>query len=88
MVLKFHLKLLFLCFIILRLNEISILDGFSHHLYSDGSYDYPDGMISGMEDYKSDYGDYYGKPMRADEIEAMMPLLTGGGKIHDIRDYR
>lgn len=33
-------------------------------------------------------GHHYGKPMRADEIEVMMPLLTGGGKIHDIRDYR
>ncbi len=33
-------------------------------------------------------GHHYGRPMRADEIEMMMPLLTGGGKVHDIRDYR
>ncbi len=33
-------------------------------------------------------GHHYGRPMRADEIETMMPLLAGGGKVHDIRDYR
>jgi glucuronoarabinoxylan endo-1,4-beta-xylanase len=30
--------------------------GFSHHLYGDGSYSYPDGMISGMIDYHNNYG--------------------------------
>lgn len=34
-------------------------------------------------------GHYYGKPLRADEIEAMMPLVDGGnGKVHNIMDYR
>jgi glucuronoarabinoxylan endo-1,4-beta-xylanase len=30
--------------------------GFSHHLYTDGSYDDPDGMISGMTTYGNNYG--------------------------------
>lgn len=34
-------------------------------------------------------GHHYGKPQRADEIEAMMPLIgSGGGKVHNIMDYR
>jgi len=36
--------------------QIDNVDGFSHHLYSDGSYDDPDGMISDMTDYGNDYG--------------------------------
>jgi glucuronoarabinoxylan endo-1,4-beta-xylanase len=41
--------------------------GFSHHLYSDGSYDSPDGMISGMTSYKTNYGDHYGKTLHMTE---------------------
>jgi glucuronoarabinoxylan endo-1,4-beta-xylanase len=36
--------------------QIDNVAGFSHHLYSDGSYDSPDGMISGMQSYDANYG--------------------------------
>jgi len=41
---------------LIDIGQIDNVDGFSHHLYTDGSYDDPDGMISGMEDYAEDYG--------------------------------
>ncbi|MFA5423481.1 MAG: hypothetical protein WC374_06440 [Phycisphaerae bacterium] len=47
--------------------QINNIAGFSHHLYSDGSYDNPDGMITGMQNYKTDYGDYYNKPLHMTE---------------------
>jgi O-glycosyl hydrolase len=39
-----------------RRGQINNVDGFSHHLYTDGSYDSPDGMISGMTNYGNTYG--------------------------------
>jgi glucuronoarabinoxylan endo-1,4-beta-xylanase len=36
--------------------QINNVDGFSHHLYTDGSYDSPDGMITGMTNYGNTYG--------------------------------
>jgi glucuronoarabinoxylan endo-1,4-beta-xylanase len=36
--------------------QINNVYGFSHHLYSDGSYTNPDGMISGMINYRNTYG--------------------------------
>jgi glucuronoarabinoxylan endo-1,4-beta-xylanase len=36
--------------------QINNVYGFSHHLYSDGSYTNPDGMISGMINYHNNYG--------------------------------
>jgi O-glycosyl hydrolase len=36
--------------------QINNVDGFSHHLYTDGSYDSPDGMISRMTNYGNTYG--------------------------------
>lgn len=33
-------------------------------------------------------GHHYGKPQRADEIEAMMPSLATGGKVTHLKDYR
>jgi len=41
---------------LIDIGQIDNVDGFSYHLYSDGSYDNPDGMITGMEDYAEDYG--------------------------------
>jgi glucuronoarabinoxylan endo-1,4-beta-xylanase len=38
------------------IGQIGNVDGFSHHLYSDGSYDSPDGMTAGMASYYSTYG--------------------------------
>ncbi len=43
--------------------QIDHIYGFSHHLYSDGSYTNPDGMIGGMQNYATNYGDYYNKPL-------------------------
>jgi glucuronoarabinoxylan endo-1,4-beta-xylanase len=43
--------------------QMNNIYGFSHHLYSDGSYTNPDGMISGMINYHNNYGDYYNKPL-------------------------
>jgi diguanylate cyclase len=33
-------------------------------------------------------GHHYGKPLRADEIESLMPPLTAGGKVTHLKDYR
>jgi len=43
--------------------QMNRIYGFSHHLYSDGDYTNPDGMITGMENYAASYGDYYNKPL-------------------------
>jgi O-glycosyl hydrolase len=44
--------------------QINNIYGFSHHLYSDGSYTYPDGMISGMQNYANNYVPSHGnKPV-------------------------
>ena len=51
--------------------QIDNIYGFSHHLYGDGSYAYPDGMISGMQNYHTNYGDYYNKPLFQTEYDAL-----------------
>jgi hypothetical protein len=43
--------------------QIGHIYGFSHHLYSDGSYTSPDAMRGGMQNYHTNYGDYYNKPL-------------------------
>jgi glucuronoarabinoxylan endo-1,4-beta-xylanase len=44
--------------------QINNIYGFSHHLYSDGSYTNPDGMISGMQNYANNYVPNHGnKPL-------------------------
>ncbi|MCJ7515192.1 MAG: hypothetical protein MUO89_04365, partial [Dehalococcoidia bacterium] len=43
--------------------QMNNIYGFSHHLYSDGSYTNPDGMITGMINYHNNYGVYYNKPL-------------------------
>jgi O-glycosyl hydrolase len=51
---------------ITALNNRGQLDniyGFSFHLYGDGEYTNPDGMIAGMENYAGNYGDTYNKPL-------------------------
>ncbi len=40
--------------------QINNVYGYSHHLYSDGSYTNPDGMIGGMQSY---HNDYHNKPL-------------------------
>jgi glucuronoarabinoxylan endo-1,4-beta-xylanase len=44
--------------------QINNIYGFSHHLYSDGSYTNPDGMIWGMQNYANNYVPSHGnKPL-------------------------
>jgi O-glycosyl hydrolase len=38
------------------LGQLGNVYGYAHHLYGDGSYDNPDGMISGMQSYYNSYG--------------------------------
>lgn len=38
------------------IGQLDNVDGFSHHLYSDGDYNNPDGMIAGMTSYNASYG--------------------------------
>ncbi len=47
-----------------NIGKINNVDGFSHHLYSDGSYDDPDGMTSKMASFYSGYGN---KPLHMTE---------------------
>ena len=50
------------------IGQMGHIDGFSHHLYSDGNwYDTPDNFIPVMQSYKTNYGDYYGKPLNMTE---------------------
>jgi glucuronoarabinoxylan endo-1,4-beta-xylanase len=39
-----------------NIGQLGNVDGFSFHLYSDGSYDSPDGMTSAMSSYYTTYG--------------------------------
>jgi glucuronoarabinoxylan endo-1,4-beta-xylanase len=39
-----------------NIGQLGNVDGFSHHLYSDGDYNTPDGMVSGMQSYYTNYG--------------------------------
>jgi glucuronoarabinoxylan endo-1,4-beta-xylanase len=41
---------------LVNIGQIDHVYGFSHHLYSDGSYDYPDNMILNMQNYATNYG--------------------------------
>jgi glucuronoarabinoxylan endo-1,4-beta-xylanase len=41
---------------LVNIGQIDHIYGFSHHLYSDGSYGSPDNMISGMTNYHNNYG--------------------------------
>jgi O-glycosyl hydrolase len=36
--------------------QLDNIYGFSHHLYGDGTYDNPDGMIAGLQSYAANYG--------------------------------
>ncbi len=42
--------------VLVNRGQINHIYGFSHHLYGDGNYTNPDGMISGMINYRNTYG--------------------------------